>query len=72
MAENPALVAAHYPHLLSETDTGVRAKRIGQMIAYIGYSGSYHSAGELSSQPSRRAALVLNTVGCDWREDTDA
>ena len=45
----------------------------GQMFDYVpaanaGHAWHYSGDPRLQPQPSTRAALVLATVGCDWRE----
>ena len=45
-----------------------RFRTIDRCFSYVGQSGSYHG-GRKATSPYSRAALVLSTVGCDWRED---
>lgn len=50
---------------------GLSQKKIYSKIepscVYAGESGSFHSY-DGTNPPESRAALVLTTVGCDWRE----
>ena len=67
MAADPVFIE-RFRHMPKTENRVERSRTIEQYLSYVGQSGSYHG-GLSAASPYTRAALVLSTVGCDWRED---
>ncbi len=65
MAADPVFLN-RYRTLDGSNDRAARAKVIDRTFSFIGKAGLFQ--GEPPT-PYTRAALVLSTVGCDWRRD---